>query len=348
MLITVFGANGYQAKLVLGELSRHDVDLRLVGRNAERVDAAAAAVGIVGADRRVATAEDHTALVAALAGSDVVINCAGPFTGSGEAVVRAAIDVGAHYLDTSGEQLYLKSIFDTFAGAAEHAGVTVLPSANDGCVPTDLLAQLLAEQAGPFAEITISHVITGRGGPSRGSLRSVLATIDAMSMGGLAYDNGHWRTGLPARRSTVTLPDGRSVDVAGLPLCEVITIPRHVQVGYVEGVVEASLKAALGRPIPTELIQNLPEGPTELDRNRQRFTYVLDAVDPEGKPTRGVIQGTDTYGTTAVVAVEAARRLAAGESKPGVLAPAQAFDATGFLEALSHHGLSWTIDTDMA
>ena len=79
------------------------------------------------------------------------------------------------------------------------------------------------------------------------------------------------------------------------------------------------------------------------DRAAQRFTYLIDATDHNGLQTRGVVRGSDTYGTTAVVAVEAARRLAAGNAAAGVLTPAQAFDPADFLAMLSEHGLSWTI-----
>ncbi|MBF5001907.1 saccharopine dehydrogenase NADP-binding domain-containing protein [Nocardia sp. BSTN01] len=344
MPITVYGANGYQAKLVLAELSRLDVEVRLVGRNAERLENTATELGISHVDRRVAALDDHATLVSALTGSEAVINCAGPFTTSGAAVVRAAIDAGVGYVDTSGEQLYVKSIFDTFADDAKRAGVTVVPSTNDGCVPLDLLARLIAEQTGPLAEITVSHIINGGAGPSRGSLRSALATIDALAGGGLTYEDGSWRTGIPARHSTITLPAGQSIKMAKIPLNEVVTIPRHVQVDHVESLVEAELQARLSMPITAELIESLPLGPAEQDRSGQEFTYLLDALDSEGRHTRGIIRGADTYGTTAVIAVEAARRIATGGTEPGVLTPAQAFDAADFLAFLSDHRLSWAIE----
>lgn len=40
---------------------------------------------------------------------------------------------------------------------------------------------------------------------SRGSLRSVVETIDAIKAGGMAYD-GDWHPGMPARRTAITLP----------------------------------------------------------------------------------------------------------------------------------------------
>ena len=346
MLVAVYGASGYQAKLVLAELTRHGIAAVLVGRDIDRVRRAASEVGLATSPQRVAAITDHAALVAGFDGCDAVINCAGPFTDSGHAVVRAAINAGCHYVDTAGEQLYLKTIFDTFMDDAERSGVTVVPATNDGCLPGDLIAHLIAEQLSPIDEITVSHVIVGGGGPSRGSLRSALHTADILATGGLSYDAGEWHTGLPARHTAVLLPGASEpTPMAKLPLAEVITIPRHVSVGHVESLVEASLSARLSTPISPKIIETVPEGPTEQERRTQRFTYVVDAASADGRTARGLLHGVDTYGTTAVIAVEAARRLVADGAKPGVLAPAQAFDPRSFLDFLVPHGLQWSIST---
>jgi short subunit dehydrogenase-like uncharacterized protein len=85
----------------------------------------------------------------------------------------------------------------------------------------------------------------------------------------------------------------------------------------------------------------LREGPREAARRTGRFTVVCEAEDLDGEVTTGVLRGRDPLGLTAVVAVEAAVRLAAGEpARAGVLAPAEAFDPDGFLAALGEHGVS--------
>lgn len=344
MQIAVYGASGYQGKLVLAELAHRNIDMLLVGRNATRLREAARTVGMVNAEQRVADTDDHDALVDAFRECDAIINCAGPFTSSGAAVVRAAIAAGCHYVDTAGEQLYAKSVFDTFAGEAERAGVTVVPAANDGCVPGDLIAHLLAEHIQPIEEIIVSHFIVGGGGFSRGSLRSAVETIDALKAGGLSYDDGDWHTGTPARHALVTLPGApQPTEVVKCPLSEVVTIPRHLAVRHVESLVDAAVGAQLGIPLTPQIIDSLPEGPTEEARRTQRFTYLIDAVGGDGQSARGILQGHDTYGITAVIAVEAARRLVADGAEPGVLAPAQAYDPTSFLAFLAPRGISWTI-----
>ncbi|MFB4285787.1 trans-acting enoyl reductase family protein [Nonomuraea sp. MTCD27] len=345
MKIAVYGASGYQGKLVLAELARRDVETVLAGRDLARLEEAASAVGLLDAERRVADTGDHGALVRAFRGCDGVINCAGPFTSSGEAVVRAAIAAGCHYVDTSGEQLYIKKIFDTFTTEAENAGVTVVPAANDGCVPVDLLAHILAGRLEPVEEIITTHVIVGGGGMSRGSLRSLVETIDAIKAGGMAYDDGDWRPGMPARHTAIRLPgQSGATPVMAFPVPEVVTIPRHIRVRHVEGLTEAALGDRLNIPLTPEIIESLPEGPDEGSRRTQHFTYVVDATGTDGRRARGVVQGPDTYGTTAVIAVEGARRLIADPAKPGVLAPAQAYHPTAFLDFLIPHGIQWIIE----
>ncbi|MGP4105106.1 saccharopine dehydrogenase family protein [Nonomuraea sp. KM90] len=345
MKIAVYGASGYQGKLVLAELARRDVETVLAGRDLARLEEAASAVGLLDAERRVAGTGDHGALVRAFRGCDGVINCAGPFTSSGEAVVRAAIAAGCHYVDTSGEQLYIKKIFDTFTTEAENAGVTVVPAANDGCVPVDLLAHILAGRLEPVEEIITTHAIVGGGGMSRGSLRSLVETIDAIKAGGMAYDDGDWRPGMPARHTAIRLPgQSEATPVMAFPVPEVVTIPRHIRVRHVEGLTEAALGDRLNTPLTPEIIESLPEGPDEGSRRTQHFTYVVDATGTDGRRARGIVQGPDTYGTTAVIAVEGARRLIADPAKPGVLAPAQAYHPTAFLDFLIPHGIQWIIE----
>jgi len=293
MKIAVYGARGFQGRLVQAELFRRAIEPVPLGREH-------------------AAANDHRALVAAFAGCAAVINCAGPFLVSGLGPVRAAVAAGIPYVDTAGEQPHVQAVFDLVPPEAR----PVVPAATDAGVPTDLLAHLVAERYGPRDTLTISHVIEG-GGPSRGSLRSIAG------IAGLARDG---------RRSSVRLPGSdRDTATVAFPLTEAVTVPRHVRIGRIDGFVGAAFGELLGSPPPAAVIDMLPEGPAEPDRRAQRFTYLVgDAV----------VRGFDTYGTTAVIAVEAARRLVDTE-KRGALAPAQAFDPADFLDFLTGHRLSW-------
>lgn len=110
MRIAVYGASGYQGKLIVASLARRGIDVVLVGRSLGRLREAAAFVGLDSV--RVADLSDVDRLAAAFEGCAAVINCAGPFTRSGTAVTEAAPAAGCRYVDTSGEQVQIKQTFD--------------------------------------------------------------------------------------------------------------------------------------------------------------------------------------------------------------------------------------------
>src|SRR5207253_5605746 len=84
-------------------------------------------------------------------------------------------------------------------------------------------------------------------------------------------------------------------------------------------------------------------GPSEEARGRARFVIVAEASAGDDV-ARCVVEGHDLYGVTAAASAEALQRLAAPGGPPaGVLAPAEAFDPAGFLDALKSY-LSWRIE----
>jgi short subunit dehydrogenase-like uncharacterized protein len=346
MTIAVYGAYGYTGALVAGELARRDLDMVLVGRDSERLRRVSADLGV--ADARVAGVDDPVALAAALHDCAAVINCAGPFTLSGEAVIRAAIIAGCHYLDIAGEQLYLQRIFDTLDMDAERAGVSVILAANDDGLPSDLLAHLTAERVHPVEELVIGlELLRSGGAPSRGTLRSALANIDTFTAGGLGYVDGQWDLDIAARRTSMMLPiSAQPVAVVKFPLPGVVTVPRHVPARRVEGVTSKALVDAFAAVTP-ELIDNVPEGPPERTRRTAQWAIVVEALGSDGRLARGVVRGYDMQASTAAIAVEAARRLIDDGAPPGVLAPAQAYDPADFLNALAQHGVRWSIETSL-
>lgn len=99
---------------------------------------------------------------------------------------------------------------------------------------------------------------------------------------------------------------------------------------------QSARKAIPGRRLTPELLDSLPEPSTDL-----RYELVLDAIGADGTAVRGVLTGPDAYRDTAIMAVEAATRLATDDFKPGALAPAEAFDPTEFLNSLAVHDITW-------
>jgi short subunit dehydrogenase-like uncharacterized protein len=361
-VIAVYGATGYTGRLVAQELRRRGLQARLCGRNGDRLRALTRELG-VDWETRAAKLDDTPALQAAFAGADVVLSCAGPFTYYGAPVVEAALHNGAHYCDTTGEQGYMRGVFEHVDAPARERGLAVVPAVGFDYVPGDLAAALAARGRGPLDELVVAYAIDGLG-VTRGTMHSAL---EMLSGGDVEYaDGAHRPSGRPRLDATFAfggdLGDRR---VARYPGGEVVTVPRHVDTRAVRLWMTASTFAPHPRLVPAvaagsvaagallrtplrdaidRIVDRLAEGPAEDARRAARFTVVADAHARDGSTQRATVRGTDIYGITAVMAVEFARRLRDGEiSARGALAPAEAVDAEEFLGFLGEHGLAYEV-----
>jgi short subunit dehydrogenase-like uncharacterized protein len=190
--VCVYGATGYTGKLVAAELARRGAPMVLAGRSAEklaRVAELARAEGGEVVDVRAAPIDDHAALVAAFAGCPAVINAAGPFVHTGEPVLRATLEAGAHYLDTTGEQPWMREVFERWDAPLRDAGVAALPAMGFDYVPGDLLCHLVGSQVAPCDELLVAYDVAGFG-MTRGTMRSALEMLKG---GDVTYADGAWR-----------------------------------------------------------------------------------------------------------------------------------------------------------
>ena len=359
--IVLYGATGYTGRLVADELARRGMDHVLSGRNADKL---ARLAGERGVPATAAPLGDVRALRELLAGATAVINCAGPFTLAGDALVQAAIATGTHYVDSTGEQSFIKMVFDRHGRTAERAGVALVPALGFDYAPGDCIAHLSARGLEPLAELTMAYAVQGFG-MSRGTLRSGL---EMMKGGDVVYEDEQWRPapgGVFRAGFDFPEPIGHQRMIR-YPSGEVITVPHHTRTRKVTSLVTArtanpvpalapvmpytlpALALALRTPLRGLLgkaVGLLPEGPAEEARRGAEFTILAVARAADGTTRRGIVRGADVYGLTAVTLVHGAELMAApGFDRAGALGPAAAFDPAAFLNHLGDHRVSWQLD----
>jgi short subunit dehydrogenase-like uncharacterized protein len=360
--IAVYGATGYTGQLVVDELVRKGLDFVVSGRNEEKL-AELSSGRAQGAPWRAASVDDPASLRAVFEGADVVINCAGPFTHYGEPVVKAAVDTGTHYLDSTGEQPFMQMVFERYGEAAESAGAALVSGMGFDYLPGDLIARLAAEGlTEPLDELILAYAVSGFGA-TRGTLRSAL---EMMKGGDVVYEGGQWRPA-PSGVYRASFDFGGEIGrqpMARYPSGEVVTVPRHTVVRKVTSMITASTFSAhpaLAGVTPylmpgmaltlsktplvgalDKAIGRLPEGPSLDARKRARFTIHAVARGADGAVGRGWVTGSDIYGLTAVTLVHGAALMQEpGYDRAGALAPASAYDAASFLDALGGEGIRW-------
>ena len=345
--VAVVGATGYTGGLVVQELVGRGMEVVAVGRNPARLDALPAEV-----ERQVADVTDRVALAWALDGCRAVVNCVGSFVDFGEVVVGAAIAAAVPYVDTTGEFPFLRRVFDVHDAPARKAGVAVVPGMAFYSAPADLASALAARTLGRQPErVEIGYrLVAAR--PSKGTLRTNLRRAGQPCP---VWEDGQLvsrRIGDDPRVFRFPEPYGAAT-VARWPGGEVLSVPRHTgarSVAVYLGMPKAAAAVfrnprltALLQPVGRALVGRGTGGPSDEARSRARFVIVAQARAGDDE-TRCVVKGHDLYGVTAAACAEAAQRLTAmGEPRSGALAPAEAFDPAGFLDALAGY-LTWRIE----
>jgi short subunit dehydrogenase-like uncharacterized protein len=356
-MIVVYGATGTTGTLVAEELYRRGFDLVLAGRDRGRLSGLAEKLG--GPPIRQAQVHDQRALEAALAGAQAVVSCAGPFLVMGEPVLRAAIAAGAHYLDTSGEQAFIREAYERYDSRARKAGVTAVPAFAFEVALGDWAAARAAalvretaevDEAEPIDEVVVGYAVSGFR-PSGGTLQSAVATLARPAV---VWQEDRWERAAPGARSrTFTFPPPFGPrDAVRIPSGEVVTVPRHVAARRVETFLAlgpspvARMAAGLLGPI-LPLVAASPLGalvrsragaappPDQAQRSAARFAIVAEASHRFHR-SRVSISGSDLYAISAVIVAEGIAHLAGAVGSPprGVITPSELMDPAGALADL--------------
>ena len=322
--VMVYGASGHTGRFVVDELLRRGLTPVLAGRSAERL--AAVTPQHAALDQCVVGVDDPDLLRRAIAGAGAVVNCAGPFLDTAVPLARAAVEVGAHYLDVTAEQPVVTRLYRELDGPAREAGVVVLPAMAFYGGLADLLVTA-ALDGDPRADEVEVAIGLDRWWPTDGTRATGArntATRQVIRDGVLAP------LADPAPTGTWSYPEPFGEQpVVQLPFSEVITIDRHLDVG--------ELRSYLNTAPLDDLRDAATPAPSAADeRGRSTQQFVVDVVVRRGSDIRRVSSaGRDIYAVTAPIVVEGAVRLLDGRHHgPGALAPGEAFDAGDVLAAL--------------
>jgi short subunit dehydrogenase-like uncharacterized protein len=352
IMITLLAATGFTGQLVARELHRLGLPMRLAARNETKLRELAAEVG--NPPLIVADVTRPETLGRIFGDTKVLITCAGPFTEMGEPVVAEAARRGVHYLDTTGEQHFIRLVFDRYSQMASERGAALVPAAAFEYALGGAAAALAAKNFQPCDEISVTYALAGFGA-SRGTKKSIL---HAISDPGFLYRDGRrvpLRSGAERRR--IQTPDGKQLTAVSFAGGEVIQAPAHIETRAVTTLMALGEFASLMMPFGAGLavllmhspfgglIKNQIDsgsfGPTPTERAQTSFTILCEAR--RGNDRRTVTAaGRDPYGLTAVVIVALARHLLEkGTENVGAIAPAMVASERLIVAATEESGVEW-------
>lgn len=316
--LMVYGATGYTGRMAAEHAKAAGLDLVVAGRNEAPVTELAAKLG---AGSRVFALDDDTAIDAALSGTSVLLNCAGPYMRTADPLIRAAIRCGVHYLDIAAE-LDSYKLAEALDVEAKAVGVMLLPGSGGSVAMLGSLAGHAAQRLANPVQIRIALHVTGA--MSRGS---VISATENMSADCFRLVGGKLVARNPEERRDFDFGKGpRSSFPVTLP--DLLTIHRATSVTDIETYVHVS-----GGGFPEGDLAALPDGPTADQRDANRYQAAVEVMDANGA-VRSVLDTVNGYTFTPLAAVEAARRVLAGEHRSGFQTPAGLF-GNGFAETIA-------------
>jgi short subunit dehydrogenase-like uncharacterized protein len=171
--LLIYGAAGHTGQLVTREALASGIRPVLAARSVASVQALAARSGL---EYRVAAVHSAAELSAALEGIAVVVNVAGPFSGTAIPLLEACLRTGTHYLDLCAEVGVLEALARRHAEARTR-GIMVMPAVGFDVVPSDCLA---AHVAGRLPNATrLALGISGLDVATRGSAKTLVEQAGA-------------------------------------------------------------------------------------------------------------------------------------------------------------------------
>ena len=319
--LLIYGATGYTGRLAARHAKKLGLDFMIAGRVSSPKTLELASELKV--SHRLFDTNQPRDIDAALNGISVLLNCAGPFFRTAEPLILACIRNQVHYLDIAAELDSYRLVEKTDA-EAKSAGVMLLPGCGGSVAMLGCLAAHVLRRVKNPTHMDISLYVAGT--MSRGSAISASENMTAeclQRLNGklvqqrasdsiwLDYDNGRGNL----ESYPVTLPD-------------LITIWKSTGVPNIRTFVHAG-----GDAFPSGDLSQLPDGPTEEQREATPYHAVVEVTAEYGTTARGILHTLNGYTFTGLASVEAARRVLGGSAKAGFQTPALMF-GEGFLDAI--------------
>ncbi|KAK2803115.1 hypothetical protein FQN51_003859 [Onygenales sp. PD_10] len=201
--IVLLGATGYTGRLCAEHIVRHfATNLRwgIAGRSADRLNALAEKLQAMDKDRKPPEilpvqlkTEEFNRVVKR---TRVLINCVGPYHLHSSPVVEACANNGTHYLDATGEMLWVKEMIEKYHEKAKSTGAIMISADGLECAPADLLAWSLVSCIKNRFAVHTKQIVSSiydmkTAGASGGTLSTVIDVVGSAPLSELNEVNSN-------------------------------------------------------------------------------------------------------------------------------------------------------------
>jgi short subunit dehydrogenase-like uncharacterized protein len=176
--VILYGASGYTGRLIAEYLREFNVPFIAAGRDAARIQATLDRVPGLEPSLYDVVQVPHSvaALTELFRGAKVVSSTVGPFATFGAEVVEACLNAGCHYVDTTGEQNWIKLVDEEFGARFAAKNLVVAPAVAQMYTTGEIAANLCLETPGLD---TLDTLVLWKGFPTYASTQSIFTILMA-------------------------------------------------------------------------------------------------------------------------------------------------------------------------
>ncbi|MDN8616190.1 saccharopine dehydrogenase family protein [Variovorax ginsengisoli] len=370
--IIVFGASGYIGRLVAEHYARHygvggKVKWAIAGRSQAKL---AEVRDQLGAPKDMplveANANDPAQLASMIARTKAIVSTVGPYQFYGSNLVAACAAAGVDYLDLCGEPAWIRQMIDTHEATAKASGARILFSCGFDSLVFELGVYYAQETAKATLGAPAPHVKARlramQGGPSGGSVASVMATMAAVQNDAVQRAVFMSPFGLTPGFEGPTQPQGDAVrddpDVGPVgPFIMAALDTKNVHRSnllmghpygrdflYDEMVVGGGEIPSVG---DMSLLPKPGEGPTKDEREAGFYDILFIGIGADGRKVRTSVKGDidPGYGASSKMLAETAIALMGAPDVPGgIWTPGAALRGSLVERLRRHAGVSFSVE----
>ncbi|MEO5971358.1 MAG: saccharopine dehydrogenase NADP-binding domain-containing protein [Bdellovibrionia bacterium] len=186
--LVVFGSNAFTGKLATDYIAKNfppKIRWAISGRNSEKLESLYK--DLLSSPNPpegyfVFNHLDRQKVFELAAKTKVALTFAGPFGRYGENIVAACSQLGTHYVDITGETVWVQKMMEKYGASAVQSGAILIPFSGFDSVPSDLGVWQVLQQAkneNPDAPVTeVVSLFSAKGGINGGTFQTVLEMLE--------------------------------------------------------------------------------------------------------------------------------------------------------------------------
>lgn len=334
MRVALIGAYGYTGRLICRELQSSNIIFSIYGRHPEKLDTLKREFPEI-KNALAIDLRNKTEIDKVLAESDVIINCAGPFTEESSLLLEEVSKRRIVYIDITGEIGFVRSSREKFHLQAQASNSLIVHSCAFESLLADLALQYITSTLSTINQVRTFYKFNQNRVSPGTRMTMKLAKFKEI----LKIKNKEWcESNIVKDQLNIVINNNQErLTAIPYPLPEiafsfwnynVAKSESFLLVNPSEAKFMSSIPATSGTPLETldKIRIRKSEGPGEEERTKQKSLLVINVLDGKGHEHNLFLQSKDMYLITAKAVLITLQRIMALSNIPsGVLNPAKLF-----------------------